>query len=481
MATTMKQDGKNLIAHLTAGLQNRFLRLSIAAKIMLAYIPLLVLLVLVSTVALGNLRRLNHLNESILENDVAVRDIATRMVQNVIDQEYLLRRYILLRAPDILDAYRERTTEFTSLAVRIKELPEGNRFPVDKIIESHGTYTTLLIEGLEKLATPDSPEGRKFLARVKEAQKGLVGLIKRMREQAVRSQNEKNSAIARIGSSAFRTANIICLIGLLLCIAGAAMITRNIAGAIRKLQEATRAISRGEFGHRLDIDNKDEIGDLARSFSEMARRLKQLEEMYLDASPLTRLPGGIAIENILKKRIAAGEPFAFCMMDLDNFKSFNDHYGYAKGNELIRKTAAIINEAVARAGGEGDFIGHIGGDDFALITVPERYEAICKLIMEEFDRMIPQMYSEDDRDRGYIIGVNRQGVEVRFPLASISIAVVSSKKRLFANHIQVGEVAAELKEAAKSQKGSYMMVDQRSDAVTDTAARMIPFPGRKQG
>jgi len=354
MATTMKQDGKNLIAHLTAGLQNRFLRLSIAAKIMLAYIPLLVLLVLVSTVALGNLRRLNHLNESILENDVAVRDIATRMVQNVIDQEYLLRRYILLRAPDILDAYRERTTEFTSLAVRIKELPEGNRFPVDKIIESHGTYTTLLIEGLEKLATPDSPEGRKFLARVKEAQKGLVGLIKRMREQAVRSQNEKNSAIARIGSSAFRTANIICLIGLLLCIAGAAMITRNIAGAIRKLQEATRAISRGEFGHRLDIDNKDEIGDLARSFSEMARRLKQLEEMYLDASPLTRLPGGIAIENILKKRIAAGEPFAFCMMDLDNFKSFNDHYGYAKGNELIRKTAAIINEAVARAGGEGE-------------------------------------------------------------------------------------------------------------------------------
>ncbi len=478
----MNSKTENTFTRTASWLRNRFLRLNIAAKIMLAYVPILILLVLVSTVALGNLRRLNQLNESILKNDVTVRDLATRMIQNVIDQEYLLRRYILVKAPEILDAYRTRTTEFTSLAVRIRQLPEGDHFPVDKVIESHGAYTTLLIEGIETLDTPDSPEGQAFLSRVKASQDELIELIKQMRDQAVRSQNEKNNAIARIGSSAFRTANLICLVGLLLCIAGAAMITRNIAGAIRKLQEATRAISRGEFNYKLDIGNKDELGDLAESFSEMAQRLKQLEEMYLDASPLTRLPGGVAIENILKKRIAAGEPFAFCMMDLDNFKSFNDHYGYAKGNELICRTASIISGAVEQAGGEGDFIGHIGGDDFVLITVPERYEEICGLIIKEFDRMIPEMYSEEDRNRGYITGINRQGTEVRFPLASISIAVVSSQKRLFANHIQVGEVAAELKEAAKAREGSAMVVDQRTDTIKDAgqARKMIRFPRRNE-
>lgn len=477
----IKNDKVNkILPRFTKWLRNRFLRLNIATKMMLGYVPILVLLVLVSTVALGNLRRLNHLNESILENDVTVRDISGQMIQNILDQEYLLRRYLLLKSPDILKAYRDRSTEFTGLAVKIKQLPEGGLFPIDRIFEKHGDYETLLIEGLDKLSKPDSADGQVFLAKVKNRQESLIGQIKKMREQAVTSQNEKNSAISRIGSSAFRTANILCLVGLLLCIAGATLITRNISGAIRKLQEATSKISDGQFDHHLEIGNKDELGDLAASFSHMASRLKHLEEMYLDASPLTRLPGGVAIENILKKRLVAGEPFAFCLMDLDNFKSFNDHYGYAKGNELISNTANIISEAVEKNGQSGDFIGHIGGDDFVLISTPERYEKICQAIIDEFDRMAPGMYSEEDRRRGFISGVNRQGFEVRFPLASISIAVVTSERRLFSNHIQVGEVAAELKEAAKSAKGSAMVLDQRTGSINDQGdgGRMIKFPSR---
>jgi diguanylate cyclase (GGDEF)-like protein len=193
----------------------------------------------------------------------------------------------------------------------------------------------------------------------------------------------------------------------------------------------------------------------------MAGRLKLLEETYLDTSPLTRLPGGIAIEGVLNKRIAAKAQIAFCLMDIDNFKAYNDRYGYAKGNELIQATAAIIGEAVTDHGNKEDFIGHIGGDDFVVITTPDHYKDICETITKNFDAAIPEFYDNEDKKRGQIVGENRQGEEVSFPLATISIAVVTNEKRKLLNSIEFGEVAAEMKEHVKSISGSVFMVDQR--------------------
>ena len=241
------------------------------------------------------------------------------------------------------------------------------------------------------------------------------------------------------------------------------MVTVDSMRVMEVLSNATNMIANGKFDHRPNIRNKDELGDLARSFVTMAQRLKQLEEMYLDTSPLTRLPGGIAIENVMKKRIAANVPIAFCLMDIDNFKAYNDHYGYAKGNDIIQATAAIISEAVAKFGTEDDFIGHIGGDDYVLITTPDLYPRVCQSVIDHFDRTIPSFYDEADRKRGHIVSENRQGQEVKFPLASLSIAVVTNVKRKFKNHIQFGEVAAEMKELAKTVAGSTYMVDQRGD------------------
>ncbi len=242
-------------------------------------------------------------------------------------------------------------------------------------------------------------------------------------------------------------------------------------------------IAEGKFDYRPNIRNKDELGDLAQAFITMAKRLKQLEEMYLDTSPLTRLPGGIAIENIMNKRIAAKASIAFCLMDIDNFKAYNDHYGYAKGNDVIQTTADIISEAVAKYGGEDDFIGHIGGDDYVLITTPDRYPKICEAIIDTFDKTIPQFYDEEDRQRGHIVGENRQGQEVKFPLASLSIAVVTNVKRNFKNHLQFGEVAAEMKEHVKTISGSAFMVDKRGDdkGRGRKDRKLINLPERKHG
>jgi diguanylate cyclase (GGDEF)-like protein len=194
----------------------------------------------------------------------------------------------------------------------------------------------------------------------------------------------------------------------------------------------------------------------------MAKRLKKLEEMSLDTSPLTRLPGGLSIERKLQEHIALDSPTAFCLLDIDNFKIFNDYYGYAKGNELIKATAGIIGEAVATYGNGNEFIGHIGGDDFVVITKPELFGKICNAITANFDKRVLDHYDEKIRKRGYIIWESRRGEQITFPLASLSIAVVTNSKRVFTNYLQFGEVAAEVKKWAKSIPGSVCVVDRRT-------------------
>jgi len=186
--------------------------------------------------------------------------------------------------------------------------------------------------------------------------------------------------------------------------------------------------------------------------------------MYLHASPLTRLPGGIAIENVLKKRLDAKQPLAFCIIDLDNFKSYSDRYGYAQGSELIKETARIIEETVRIKGASDDFIGHIGGDDFVVITVPDRMRIIGEEIIARFDRRIPEFYDDADRKNGYIPGKSRQGVEMKFPLITISIAIVTNEWRVLANPLETSEIAAELKDYAKTIPKSVYVIDKRRAA-----------------
>ncbi len=193
----------------------------------------------------------------------------------------------------------------------------------------------------------------------------------------------------------------------------------------------------------------------------MGKRLKMLEEMYLDASPLTRLPGGIAIENILKRRIESGLAIAFCVIDLDNFKAFNDHYGYAHGNLVIKETARIIESVVKEKGAPDDFVGHIGGDDFVAVTTPEYMREISSGIIRNFDQRILQFYNQEDRTNGFILGKSRQGQEMRFPLMTISIAIVTNEQHTFKDPIQVSEIAAELKDYAKTIPSSVYVVDKR--------------------
>ena len=181
-------------------------------------------------------------------------------------------------------------------------------------------------------------------------------------------------------------------------------------------------------------------------------------------SPLTGLPGNVQIQTELKKRLIKKETFHVLYLDLDNFKSYNDVYGFLKGDEIIKLTARIITKNVHSLEDADVFVGHIGGDDFiAIIDENVSYDNVCQNIIAEFDREILKYFNEDDKERGYIEVKNRKGVIEEFPLTAISIGVVVADKKRFANILEIGEVGAQVKHLAKTTIGSSYAIDRREE------------------
>lgn len=180
-------------------------------------------------------------------------------------------------------------------------------------------------------------------------------------------------------------------------------------------------------------------------------------------SPLTGLPGNIQIQAELKRRLKRKEEFYIIYFDLDNFKAYNDVYGFINGDQIIKFTADIIYRNININGNEHDFIGHIGGDDFVAITTSDEIEKICQDIIIEFSDGVSNFYIEDDREKGYLEIPNRKGEVEQFPLTSISIGVTGSKYRNFYNILEIGEAGAQAKKRAKLICGNSYYIDKRRD------------------
>ncbi len=194
--------------------------------------------------------------------------------------------------------------------------------------------------------------------------------------------------------------------------------------------------------------------------------LRQLTDRQIrsaaNANPLTGLPGNLVIEERLKKLVAQNEPFAILYVDLDNFKAFNDRYGFEQGDRALRLTSAILSQAMtACSDSHADFLGHIGGDDFIFITCPEKADTLCQAIIARFDREFRTLYPPEDLANGFITVLNRKGQEESFPITTISIAVVDNTERGFASYLELGEIASQLKRRAKAIEGSVYLTDRR--------------------
>lgn len=192
------------------------------------------------------------------------------------------------------------------------------------------------------------------------------------------------------------------------------------------------------------------------------QRVINRRERDLAVNPSTRLPGPAKIEAEINRHIAMQAQFAVGYADLDNFKAYNDYYGYAYGDKIIRLTGKIIRDAVFDLCPEG-FVGHIAGDDFLYLIPVELIEPTAGWIIRSFDAFIPYCYERVDRERGFIEVENRKGLPEQFPLLSISISVCTSTTRSFSHVGKLSRALAEVKKAVKQLPGSNMMVDRRCD------------------
>ena len=183
----------------------------------------------------------------------------------------------------------------------------------------------------------------------------------------------------------------------------------------------------------------------------------------LDANPLSRLPGNLSIESRIEEAIASGKPLAVLYVDIDEFKSYNDCYGYDAGDQVIRAMSRILVRAARQHAGPPDFVGHIGGDDFIVVTEPARMEELARRIIAEFDAAVPGFYSEADRQRGKIVSTDRQGNIREFPLLSVSIGICHNEGKKLESLAHVSQLGAELKKHAKGHPGSKYLIDRRKE------------------
>jgi len=199
------------------------------------------------------------------------------------------------------------------------------------------------------------------------------------------------------------------------------------------------------------------IEELLARVGTVLRRSKAMR----DLSPLTGLPGNFRISEEMERRVLTGDPLAIVYVDLDNFKAYNDHYGFMRGDDVIKFIANVLVEASVEVGDPNCFVGHVGGDDFILVMSPEEVERYCKIVVERFDDGILDLYDGQDALRGYVEVVDRRGERHPFPIVSVSLGVATNLRRSFGSVWEASAVAAEMKEHAKGEAGSGYKIDRR--------------------
>jgi diguanylate cyclase (GGDEF)-like protein len=191
------------------------------------------------------------------------------------------------------------------------------------------------------------------------------------------------------------------------------------------------------------------------------RMIIKRSRLGLDANPLTHLPGNVSIETHIDARLEGKGPLAVLYVDLNQFKAYNDSYGYDAGDRVLRSVGEMLLKLTRQAPGRADFVGHIGGDDFIVITEPARMEALAAEIIKEFDASVPGFYNDADRAKGKIVSTDRQGRIREVPVLSVAIGICHNAHKELNSYAEISQFGAELKKHAKARTGSAYVLDRR--------------------
>ncbi len=223
---------------------------------------------------------------------------------------------------------------------------------------------------------------------------------------------------------------------------------------------------------------------LARLNNAISRNIREL-----DANPLTHLPGNTSIIQEMERQLRSQNPFAVIYADINNFKAFNDRYGFLRGDQAIKLAAQVLVLSVENGAALSPnrtanwFIGHVGGDDFIVVLPADQAEDTCKEIIERFDSSVLNLYDEEDRQRGYILSKTRQGQPLQFPFIGIALVIVSNADRRLTHPGEISSMASELKSFAKSFGKSAYVTDRRRDIndVPEAGVSAAPPPSAAAG
>jgi diguanylate cyclase (GGDEF)-like protein len=403
---------------------------------------------------LSGLESMHRTEEDIARKDLAAITLTIRLRDSILTQERSLGRYRILKELTFRELFDQNALQFTNTLVSLAQISQ------DPKIQSLDAAYKDYLRNSQRIFGGEAFSPHEPIQKTAERVESIIGLIRDSQQDSLVRKLE----LANKQKTETVTRSItLALSGVLVSFIIAVLQIYFFAKSISKLQKATHRIAKGDFDYDPQIPPGDEIGTLASDFTRMALRLKELEQMSLDASPLTRLPGNIAIERAIHQRLRGTAPFAICYLDLDNFKSYNDRYGYIKASELIKEAGRVIYDSVQLLGDTQAFVGHIGGDDFVVIIRADYAEAACQSVIHAIDALVPAYYSLADRQNGAIEGVDRYGVPRSFPLVSISISALICTPGRCGTAAEIATAAAQLKDQVKKESGSNYCIVSRGE------------------
>ena len=438
------------------------MKLILRQKIFLGYMAMAFFTLVVGGYAIWSLVELNKISTGIMLDDASTQEKIIKLNDLILAQNLYEKRALTFREPDAEDAFWSRSREFSALLSEITNSQPSLKGSLGEIVISHKEYDSLFAEELSLVRDGRTEDaGLLSSTRTKKAFNKILFSLKDISLKIKDRQNRNISRSYSFGEKALMITIMLSTGSLIFGIFFASFITKYVTTAIDRLKAATVSIQSGDFDNLPEITGADELADLAISFKEMSARLKELEAMNLDANPLTKLPGNLAIEKELLTRLNETRSFSFCLADLDNFKAFNDRYGYARGSDIIKWMGELLSGIKKEIDNPGDFLGHIGGDDFVIICSPEEVQFMCGRIIEEFDKGIGQFYDPEDLKKGYIVSVDRNDRPVIVGIMTISIAVVNTDRTVIREPKEVALKVAEIKQYAKTFAKSIYIMDRR--------------------
>jgi GGDEF domain-containing protein len=444
MGETTKHKANKLLTEPGSYSGFRFPGLSLVLKIGAGYVAMALFTVVALAVLSVNVYSINKTARGIVNVEFPAISTLVKLRASLLTQESYAGKYAILKDPTFIQLFNQHQKEtIANLGLLERTGQTRELAQLKQLYLDYQTASRKLFDGKSRSRAELKSSSQQLLSVLDryylKRQEMLQGVLKR-------AEDQRKSAITR--------AIAISVAGFGLAILIAPWVTHGIAGALRKLQEATRRIVAGNAEADPQMPVEAELSELAEDVTQMAARLEELELNDDEARPLTRLPGNLAIERVLDERLKSATPFAFCTASLQNFKPLRAHFGYARGGELLCATGVLIYAAVKEQCGEQGFAGHAGGEEFVMMIPTDRAAAVCEAVISSFDAEVVKYVSPQVLEAGGMASRDLLGAQRFFPITTIDIAVITCAPDAYASAAELTSTALELIDSREQTQGS---------------------------